>query len=470
MNEKKNLLDEKMGQLCSSDPSVRSEAVESFIDAEITDNAAEVICSMLTDPDKGVRNSVDITLKSNPSAVVARHLVKFISSKDLAIKNLAGDILLSIGKEAVPAILNYMKHAGNGDKKFLIDLLGLIGYNKSGGDVLAMLKETGDENIILACIEALGNLQFEDSINYLMTIYNDSELYKASIVEALGKIGSGLALEFISSKYENEDELTRFAIIESMGILGNESTFYFLLSELNKTEGPLVWPIIGALYLLKEKFRLDIPFDEKMKNAILQTITSAESKYKIAASHLISEFDDPEIISACLRLFDDDKEFEEAIRSKFIDNPDIIYKNAVDLVKHGAHNLKGLLSIIKEIKEGNSDSDKESLSDLQLRYITESFAKCLDDPDEDVRRLAQELLFLFDEETAVLFLDKMAEDDNLWNRLKLIDLISDIQNKDSDRILLKLSGDPEEMVCERAEFILSHRPFTQYETKAENSL
>ena len=64
----------------------------------------------------------------------------------------------------------------------------------------------------------------------------------------------------------------------------------------------------------------------------------------------------------------------------------------------------------------------------------------------------------------------MSEDDNLWNRLKLIDLIGDIQNNDSDRILTKLSGDSEEMVSERAQFILSQRPFTQFETKTENTL
>ncbi len=335
MNNFKSLLDEKLELLRSSDPLERSEAVESFIDADISDEAAEIICGMLTDPDKGVRNSVDFTLKTNPSAVIARHLVKFVTSKDLTVRNLAGDILLSIGGEAIPAILSYMKNSSNGDKKFLVDLLGLIGDSKAGGEILSLLKTTADGNIILASIEALGNLNYEDSINYLMTIYNDDELYKASIIEALGKIGSGYSLEFITSKYENEDELTRFAIIESMGILGNENTFYFLLAELNKTEGPLVWPIIGALYLLKEKLILDIPFDEKMKNAILQTITSAESKYKIAASHLITDFNDPEIVSACLQLFDGDKEFEEAIRSKFLENPDVIYKNAVDLMKNG---------------------------------------------------------------------------------------------------------------------------------------
>ncbi len=79
-------------------------------------------------------------------------------------------------------------------------------------------------------------------------------------------------------------------------------------------------------------------------------------------------------------------------------------------------------------------------------------------------------MFLFDEETAILFLDKMAEDDNVWNRLKLIDLLGDIHNKDADRILLKLSGDLEEMVSDRAGFMLSQRSYSQFETKTENTL
>ena len=71
--------------------------------------------------------------------------------------------------------------------------------------------------------------------------------------------------------------------------------------------------------------------------------------------------------------------------------------------------------------------------------------------------LALELLFILDKNAGILFIDEFIEDNNLWNRLKLIELLDEVYHPKADEALIKLSNDSEEMVKERANFCLSKR-------------
>jgi hypothetical protein len=92
-----------------------------------------------------------------------------------------------------------------------------------------------------------------------------------------------------------------------------------------------------------------------------------------------------------------------------------------------------------------------------------------------------ELLFLLDESFAVLFLDKMVEDNNMWNRLKLLEMLENVRMPEADLALHKLAEDREEMISERAQFVISQRGnsgnydplssqngMNQFETKIED--
>jgi len=68
-----------------------------------------------------------------------------------------------------------------------------------------------------------------------------------------------------------------------------------------------------------------------------------------------------------------------------------------------------------------------------------------------------ELLFLLDTESALLFIDAMIVDENLWNRLRLLEILDNIYSPDVTGFIEKFSNDPEEMVKERAAEILSSK-------------
>jgi len=454
-------LTEKMKILQNGDQTEKIEIIDSLLYEELPDIAAQTVISLIDYEDRGVANSISMfcILNSNPN--IGKYLVPYISSNDIFRRNLAGDTLIKMGSKAVPFIIEYLHSCKNDDDiKFLVDVAGMIGDSSASRKIMEILKVNKNANVILACAEALGNLRCEDSIPQLITVYDMDAFYRPTVIEAMGKIGSKDALDFMVLMYDKEDEITKYSIIEGLGKIGDEGTFFFLLSELGNTSGPLLHALIGSMYALKLQYDFDIPFDERMKNAILRTISEGEQQYKKAAVHLITVFDDKETIQTCLKTYGEDAELDETIKPKFFENPNLIYPFIAETLKNIPQNIKNLLALLKEILEYEAMMGKITLSGIEQRDLTDILVASLENPDEEVRKLSIELLFGLSLDTALLFLDQMVQDDDIWNKLKILEYIENIQNPNVDKALQELSKDEEQMISERASFILSKRDNT----------
>ncbi|MGE5497241.1 MAG: HEAT repeat domain-containing protein [Syntrophothermus sp.] len=466
MGESNLLYENEIKQLFSEDPSERRAAVEDFMSRELDEETVKTLTQMLLDPDKGVRDSASLTLIFNGHPSIPKYVVPMVSSTEISIRNLAGEVLLRIGDPSIQDMTAYLDGANDDDQKFVIDILGLIGNDAPVPKIMEVLNNNSNENVILSCIEALGNIHYAEALPVLIEFYEKSELFKPTIIEALGKMDSDDALDFITSKYLVEDDLTKFSIIESFGTLGNEATFYLLLTELSKLTGPIIWPVIDSLCSLKEKLGLDLPFDESIKNSILYTLMEAETKYKKAAASLISVFDDKDIMDALIFIYGEDPEIDENIKQPFFEFSGLLFNKLSSVIKNKPRNLKNLLWLIKDIIDNDPDSINR-VTPIDRRNLSDAFTLCLDNPDEEIRKSVIELLFLTNLECALVFLDSMIEDDNLWNRLKVLELIETIQSPKVDEALAKLAGDQEEMVRERVVWVLNQRGISNTENKSE---
>ena len=139
------------------------------------------------------------------------------------------------------------------------------------------------------------------------------------------------------------------------------------------------------------------------------------------------------------------------------ENPKRFFEILIALLKNGCKNIKSLLEFSLKLIQEDEFKYNDCLTELQIRNLIDSLINCLNNPYEEVRRLAIELLFIIDDENALLFIDKMIKDDNLWNKLKLLEILGGIKNSAAERAIVKLAGDKEEMISERANFFLSHR-------------
>lgn len=436
--------------LSSENPTDRRMVAEKYLSEELPDAVAKIMVDRLLDDDIGVRDAVSSTLIYSSNQNIAQYVVPFVASPIIASRNLAGEILLKRGASSIPAMIQHLPDGNDDDKKFIIDVLGLIGDPSVGKDIIEVLKTSENDNVILACLEGLGNIKYEAGVKEIIKKYDENENFQPTVIEALGKIGSEESLNFIMDKYHEVDELTKFSMIETFGFIGNTSSFFLLLSELRNMYGALTWAAIESLKKLKDKFQLDVPFDENMKNSILSTLLDGDLQHKRAAAHLVSAFEDKDIIEASLKIFNQDSEIDENIKSKFFENPNYLYPKLTEYLSTSPGNLKALFGLIMEMIEADGGESLYAQSEFDKRAMSNMFADNLEHPDEEVRRSAIELLFFCDTETAIMFLDTMIDDDDFWNRMRVLEIIGSINDPRALDSAKKLLEDSEEMVRERA--------------------
>ncbi len=455
---------EQLKKINSPDPAVRRETVESFLSSEIDEDVAELLSKKLVDEDKGVRDSVSSALIQSNCNKVSFFVIPYVSSKDISVRNLAGEVLLRRGLDSINAMLDYIPKGDDDDKKFVIDILGLIGDVRSEEEIIKVLISNQNDNVILACLEGLGNIKSEKGVGYIIPFYDKNELFRPTIIEALGKIGSADAVKFILEKYKDEDEVTKYSMIESLGKIGTVEAFFFLISELKNISEALTWAAIKSLKELKDKHSLDVPFDEHMKNSILFTLVDGDIEYKRAAASLISVFEDKKIVEACLKIYGEDPEIDEYIKVKFFENPVYLYPRLIECMKQKPQNLKSLFDLLKNIIEINPES-LSSLSDIDMRNLCDMFADNLENSDEEIRRTSIEFLFYCSLDMAEMFIDIMLQDDNFWNRLRILEILEGLESGKLEEVAKILSEDPEEMVKEKAMEILQRNGIGHTESK-----
>jgi HEAT repeat protein len=438
----------------SDDINTQIEFLDELKCEEYDPNIAVHLCSYLQKKDKGLRSALSHFFIQHKCYMVADKLTELISSDDISLRNIAGEILISYGGFAVDSLIKFLKKTKDAiDLKFAADILAEIHDKKVEQAVLELIKQTDNENVLISYIEALGNNRSVQSVDLLILLYNQNEILKPYIINALGKIGTVKAFNFILQQYNDEDDLVKYMIIESLGDIGNEESFFFLLSELQDVTIPFIPPIVEAVYKLHVRYGFDIPFDEKVKRALLIMLNHKEADYRKVGAKLLDEFDDSEIISEALKHYGTDSEFDGVIYHKLLLNKELVLKHVNNLIKTDTPNLSSLLKLLDEFIQHEPKVIKE-IDKIQLHRLIDSISRCLKHTDEIVRLYAVELLFKLDIETAILFLDDEFLNENFWIKIRLTELLEDISHPAVYDFLEKLSEDENEMVSERAKEIL----------------
>ena len=440
--------------LDTNDVSIIKTTAENFVSNEMPDEIVNYFAEKLTSPDNGIKDAVSNTLVENSNPHIPEIIVPLISSKDSAVRNLAGEILLQKKDKSISAILNYLKSCNDEDKKFLIDILGLIGNPVAVDLILKILSENKDDNVILACIEALGNLKEEKAIRSIVTFYDKNELYQPTIIEALGKIGSKEAVDFILKIHADADDLTKFSIIESLGNIGDVRAYEFIKDELKNVKGPLAWVMLDALVKLESKLGLRLEYDSSMKNLLLEILLEGDQKYKLSVVKFKDAFSSEEILHAAIQNFGFNEKIDNELKQIFLKNPDSFLKIVSGNFSSFVQNKKSVLEFIKEILAHDGGESYNRLNPSEKMNLANNIATFLNDPDEEVRIHCIELLFYLNPETALLFLDTMVNDDSVWNKLRLLEIIRTSNEPKIIESIKKLSHDEDEMVRETAHEIL----------------
>lgn len=439
--------------------------VENFQLVEMPDKVVEYVSAKLLSDDNGVKDTITRILSHNKNSNIPNYLVPYISSENISARNLAGEILLNRKNESIRAMLEYLPDANDDDQKFIIDILGLIGDPAPADEIVSVLRYSRDENVILACVEALGNIRSAKGFDDLIGIYEQNELFRPTVIEAMGKIGSPECVNFINQNYYGTDELTKYSLIESLGEIGNEDSFNMLINDIQYLENAYKWVAIETIGKLEEKFQLELPKDIALKNSLLETLENADLQYKKAAIRLISLFHDKDILAKVLEIYGKDEEIDFRLKDYFTQQLKEFFKCVAEYLKKNPPNVKNLVDLIKEMIQVDGGMSLNSLTEFELRSYVEYFTTQLTNPDEEIRAGIMELLFYMDMETALMFSDAMIDDPIHWNRLRLLDIIQFSDHPKIIDIIKILAQDEDEMVRETAQSILNDRGISNLQLK-----
>jgi HEAT repeat protein len=457
----KNNLEEKkimIETLQSGISEQKIDLINSLDYQSVSDELVAPIANLIADEDKGVRNCAAMFILNSQNPKFPQHIVPFVTTNEISVRNLAGEILIKLGPISVDSLINFNHQNDDDNIKFIVDVLGLIGDKRAALFVLGILSSAENDNVILACIEAMGNLKYEEAMDVLILFYDRNELYKPTIVEALGKIGSKSCVTFLMERYIYEDEVTKYSVLESLGNLGDIETYFYLLELMISVNGPLVLPLITSISKLKEKYNLDIPFDNRMKNMLMYTISEGTIENKKIAFNLIDSFDDRDILCSSLNLLGEDYELDEMIHSKIFRNSDFLYNELPKIIMQNHVNLRHILNLFLLVVNYRNEfqhSTEEFV--LKIRNIVQPVSGLLNHPDEEVRKSAMEILFGLDNNSALLFVDTMLADENTWNRIRLVELLENVNDPIADNAIQKLVSDEDDMVRDRAIFVFNSK-------------
>lgn len=457
MHENSGFNEEWMQDLQNGDPDIRRRGAERFISEEMPDAILPLLVQLLKDPDKGVRDAASLALTYNEHTRIPELVVPLISDDEIYVRNIAGDILLRRGITVVPALIAYLPERNDDDQKFIIDILGLIGSPEPMDDIIMVLKSTENENVSLACIEALGNLRVPEALPHLKDVFFRTELFGPTIIEAMGKIGSEDAAQFITDNYKSSDDLTKFSMLEAMGELGDEKTFYFLLNELNNSDIPYTWAIVRSLCNLRDKFGLDVPYEETIKQKMLDTLVEGDKEYRAAASALAISFKDSDVLKACIKIYGSNPEIDGIIYPYICDNGIQSLKLMFEFLDDADITLRPVLELLKNFVYEMDGAYIKQIRDLELLNFCDKLTGQLNNPDEEVRKLVMELLFMLKPDMAIVFSDKMSGDPNFWNRMRFVELVEQYMPASKEELLTPMLTDLEAMVKERVEWALDIR-------------
>lgn len=428
--------------------------VEDCYSKELTNDEISLLAELLKSPDKGVRNSVSFFFINSNHELIPFKVVEYVKSSDTSIRNLAGDILLKKGSESIAALLNFIDVGDADDKKFCIDILGLIGNPIACEKVISELEKSTNDNLTLACLEALGNLRCPEIEKVVASIYHKNELFKPTIIEALGKAGTDEVIQFLIDVYDEEDELIKFAIIEALGLIGNKETINFLVARIKSETYSLIGPIVNSIYQLVNKYNVECQSSQKIVEKIIAAADFFDQSHSMAVVSFLANHLNNDVLYVFMKLFGKDFEVDMIIRKIFDNNLHAFLSLLPSYLMTPNYNSFDLITYFKEVVYVSPAEVKEVL-DSNGNEMFAALTKLLTAKADEIRALAAELILAINPSVGIENADKLISDPNVWNRMGYLENYASVVVPFPEEFIKKFTNDNDEMIKTRAEALLN---------------
>ena len=289
----KNELRNQLAALLSADdPALRRRAAEELAEIKgFTPIAA--LAAALRDENKGVRDSALRSLSQIGNENVARAAVEYIADENIVTRNLAAELLLKLKGQSVGALLPYLYDVNQDVRKFAVDILGLIGDEKTVAHIIPLLDDQ-DENVVVSAAEALGNIRSALAVPHLIRVFKLNDNAKVIVAEALGKIGDESSGEFLlkyfSAVVENQqaDNLVLYAVVDAIGSLGIEDALPAIHRSIFSVNGGVRQMLLHTMIRILERHNKPLTELHKFQTDLIDALRRDNEAIRLSAVKVLA--------------------------------------------------------------------------------------------------------------------------------------------------------------------------------------
>ncbi|MCF7801468.1 MAG: HEAT repeat domain-containing protein [Candidatus Marinimicrobia bacterium] len=295
-------LDSIFQKLKSENADLRRQAVYA-LEKYPGESIAPKVMVMLADPNRGVREAAGEIVVRLPAGLTGSKLVDLLGNNQIEIRNLAAKILTKIGSPVIPDLASKLS-TGNGDvRKFIVDVLGVVGDPAAVQDLLSRLTIDPDDNVVVSTIEALGKIGAPDALVPLIRLYHERPDMQLGIIEAVGYINVPDAREFLESLVPGmTDRLMLMTLVDALGNTGDPRVIPTLTPLFGRFGEALDNKVVQALVTLGAKAGVNAMTEcsEAYMNAILIELESENETLVSLIGDQVEAFPDTPCIATLL--------------------------------------------------------------------------------------------------------------------------------------------------------------------------
>lgn len=449
-----------------ADADERRKAAETLAEFQSV-KVASALALALQDSDKGVRDSALRALLLLKSEHAACAVAEYLTDSSFITRNLAAQLLVQFGSSAVESLFPYAVHENHDVRKMAVDTLGLIGDARAVPTLISLLNDS-DRNVIVAAVEALGNIKDKSAIANIVMTFVSHDFARVVAAEALGKIGDVSASPFLISLLENhanpqgEEILVTYAVAEALANAGSEDSLEKISSLVRRTSGKMQHILLYALVSIAERFQQELSSYSEFRNEFINALRNDDLRIVIASAKALAAMPNDETENSLLEMLGKSEALDNVILSGLRNHG----QSFIKLVKkyptlNSAQKKTALEFLLPKISEIVTHYDGEAQQSRMRLFslLTEEWVEA----GEEMRGLIIDTLFYLNEEDAVAYFTTLLDDTYQWLRMRVLELIAQTNHYRSSEVLAACINDKDVAVREFARSMLRGRETTAQE-------
>ncbi len=368
-------LDER---LHSPDPAERRTALECLCDFPCDNRVLDAAAHLLADPDCGVREVASrlLVLFSNESAASSTSV--HILSRNIALRNLAGDTLVRMGGVAVKALLPYVDAPEKDVRKFAIDILAQLPATPEAIARTGARLSDSDQNVVCACIDALGALHAEEYLTQILALFEKLEFARPNIVNAAAKFGENVELRFFVNALSDPDPVVQLAAAEALATRREKDVLKILIGKLDSVSDLAKPVILHSLVVLLESTDYNGSVPHYLRRHLIESLDDADSIYVRSAVRGLSYFLDREVIAILVSHLGKTESVDNSIFSVLKKEPEEVLSVILTSAKNNrnmACTVKMIISLIQCLAKDDPLFLKSEIMESTADFVLENFER-----------------------------------------------------------------------------------------------